>query len=802
MSLMQEFIESEGLQKRAAQEKMASRNASIIASGKIGIVEGGTGNGKTFSYLVPLIDFLHKNPEEQAIVSTSTIALQDQIIKKDIPKVLKFFKKKYGKDFKIGISDIVRLVGSQNYICEDDTVFTSGNKGDKSRRAIVTEQVGGEKNFSVIEKLALNARKTKSPAFFKDIAGFKVPRDVRNEISCKGKGGCRCHEKGSGAKCAYKAVLEEGSTARVAIVNHSYLATNVGLPFGRNTIIVDEAQDLPDVLSRRSSKEFNLFRFHRVLREFVGATSFSVTFPEVASKMSTARSDVKEILERLNKVEIAVKEQFEISKKGTARFKEGVAALGFEGPSDLVAYVLGVDGASLKQLKTRILGRERELSKNLTELKDSIKEVYGKEYVGEEKKAKRPAAFSLSGILYLCSSLQRHIEEFTTIDPDFLGDWKKKKTEKSVTEAAPENKYNGPEQLSWFERGARSISICRAPVNNRLVQGAEALSLFGRNIKGSGAKQKGVILTSATLSTNAKSAEPDFSHFKASLGLNWKIYDGQVTELSVPSEFNWQSQAKLVIPDDIPAPNYSKDEFGSASDETKKYIETVAKSIAETLPSVDGNSLVLCSSRFQVDAVASHIEKLLPPGEFLVLNQEFGSSIERHLNEMRKGVQPKKVLIGMQSLWQGVDLPGESLRGLFIVKIPFSTPTHPLAVERKENWSKVYPGRNYFTDESLKEACTMMRQGIGRLIRSSDESTEYGVVVCYDPRFSVEKGKGKPYMRQVWDSFPPGILANKESVPAALVPDIVKMFFDGKREQIQTMHSASELDEANALAVG
>ena len=106
---------------------------------------------------------------------------------------------------------------------------------------------------------------------------------------------------------------------------------------------------------------------------------------------------------------------------------------------------------------------------------------------------------------------------------------------------------------------------------------------------------------------------------------------------------------------------------------------------------------------------------------------------------------PGAVLFGVDSFWQGVDVPGDALSNVIITKLPFAPPDDPLLAARLEQLRA--EGGNPFFDYQLPQAIIALKQGAGRLIRTE---TDRGVLMICDPRLL-----SKPYGRRVWQSLPP-----------------------------------------------
>lgn len=209
-----------------------------------------------------------------------------------------------------------------------------------------------------------------------------------------------------------------------------------------------------------------------------------------------------------------------------------------------------------------------------------------------------------------------------------------------------------------------------------------------------------VILTSATLTT-----EGSFDYIRERLGLE------EARELVVGSPFDYRRSTMLYLVQDIPEP-------------TKPACQRAVEStIADLVLAVGGRTLVLFTSHAQLRATCSTIRQRLEHQGILVLAHGLDGSRRRLLQAFK--ATPRAVLMGTNSFWEGIDIVGEALSCLVIVKLPFSVPTDPIFAARSEAFEE--PFRQF----SVPQTILRFRQGFGRLIRSR---TDRGIVVVLDSR--------------------------------------------------------------------
>jgi len=582
------------------------------------IAEAGTGVGKSLAYLVPAIG--RALDGERVIVSTHTLPLQDQLVRKDLPAL----QTALGSTVEVAV-----LKGRSNYLCPRRWQSFRGLIATRDEARLLLKTLVWRTATTTGDRAELNLMGTES-----DLWG----RVSADDETCDAR---RCARVAGG--CYLQRAREAAARAGIVVTNHALLLQDARMRGAllpeTDHLVVDEAHRLEDV----ATDAFGLALEDRAFRRALDRVAHSSA---VTSALRDDRALVAEEVRR----EIA-----SAHERGGEVFAALAAVLEPLGPTeDKLRVTAGVRASDEQWLPVELAS-------------DRLEDA-------------------LAGIAVAAERLRS-----TTTDEDEEADLKSALGELGGVQSALARGVRKPRggDIVWIERassGAVSLQVAPSYLGDALRQGLVA-------------PRRSAVFTSATLAVAGS-----FAFALERFGLT-DIGDAR----AFGSPFRYDEQAILVVPDDGALP--SEPPF---ADET-------AQTITEIGRALDGRTLVLFTAHGSMRDVAARLGPLEETG-IAVLTQGIDGSRRALLERFAAG---RAVLLGTQSFWEGVDLPGDLLRCVVIARLPFAVPDDPLVQGRAERYE------DPFAEFQVPQAALRLRQGFGRLIRTR---TDRGAVVLLDRR--------------------------------------------------------------------
>ncbi len=693
---------------RPQQREMLRQVAWSLNHNQHLIVEAGTGVGKSMAYLLPAVFYAVQNGRH-VVISTNTINLQDQLFNKDLPDLLKVLKELEGQvnqgehvsDFRAAL-----VKGRANYLCLRRWVSF------RHAEALSPQEV----------RLA-----AKTLAWLPTtITGDRAELTLGPEEQEPWTRICADEKSCDPATCPYFArnawflfrARERAEAAHIIVVNHALLLTDLGtqnrvLPEHRH-LVIDEAHHLEDV----ATDQFGYALEYPALRAFLDSLCAPLDakhhigfIPELRNRFARTSApkqladEVAATAERLcaltDKARHSLDEFFgclgAFMREHRGEEETNVKNAGYEQPLRLTPGVRAQPSWPGVELAWENLDRA------LQHLQGGLARLRSRLSDAPNLQV-TDLESTLSEIDGQVLLLQQIARQFRSV----------------VAEPSPQDIY-------WLTAHHQTgeVSLHAAPLNvNRLLQE----KLF--------AQKDSVILTSATLST-----EHSFDFIRERLGLE------EADELLLGSPFDYRTSTLLFIPQDLPEPG------------KPYYQKRLEEALIALCRATQGRAMVLLTSHSALRSTYQAIVSPLEEDGIMVLGHGIDGSPRQLLDRFR--ANPRAVLLGTASFWEGVDVVGKALSVLVIAKLPFAVPTDPVFAARSECFDDPF-GRYAVPQTVLK-----FKQGFGRLIRSRSDR---GVVALMDRRVD-----SKPYGAAFLTSLP---TCTVRRGPLASLPEMARAWLE------------------------
>ena len=619
---------------REGQIEMAEAVANALTDRHHLMVQAGTGTGKSLAYIIPPLVHGRK-----VLVATATLALQRQLVERDLPAVVPALEKVLGREITYAI-----YKGVGNNICLQKMNSEEPDADGEIMLGISSLEKDAKRLHEWARKPGVSGDRDDAP---------EVDRRVWAANSVSGRECVGADKCAFGPQCFAANAKAKAQTADVVVTNHTLLAIEIVdshpiLP-ERDAVVLDEAHEFMDRATQAVTEELTSAR---VLRASAMARKF------MPGKLADA------------------------FHKAANDFHESMVDYGETIRGDFAAQ-----------------GRLEEIPQSL---ESPIRKV-------------RESAQAITQFLSADDEI---------IDTDVLAERARVKgavNEISTTAATLLKLGDG--FVLWYEPTFSALHLAPLSVSDVLRENLLT--------------QTPVIATSATLTVgNSFNALAKSIGFLVGDDLNSDVKSEEVDPanvqmLDVGSPFDFANQGVLYMPKHLPEPGRDGPSI------------EVLTELGELIDAAGGRTLALFSSWRGVEAADAHLRKVLAELPIKIFTQKRGDSVGPLVEKFAK--DETSILLGTMSLWQGVDVPGNSCILVAIDRIPFPRPDEPVMSARAAQADAA--GGSGFMQVSLPRAALLLAQGTGRLIRSVDDR---GVVAILDSRIVTKR-----YGSVLLNSMPP-----------------------------------------------
>ena len=677
-----------GFRSRDGQRKMAAQIAKTLSEAQLGkvdegepeprraiaVVQAGTGVGKSLAYSIPAIR-MALSRGTRVLISTATVALQEQLVNKDLPALAQ----KLEQPFKFALAK-----GRGRFVCklklerlastgeaqdeEMDDLFGDEQKQTQFKRPQHELQARMQFYKSMADALA-------TEAWNGDRDSLETPPEAEawspvaaESSSCTGK---HCP---AFSNCVYYERRKDLVAAQVIVANHDLLLSSLGsklLPELDNCLLVlDEAHHLPSTALDQFAGEMDLSRLTWI--DKLASRALRVNQVAEVEELADVPKHASQLRQQMQELARLVMEHYGEALKSQ---KDSY------GPARV--------RAARGELPEALLEPLSQVAHHADAFLDALRAV--SKALRAEIKDKPEEAQRLSTVYAQVGALAPRLEAIFNTTQLLLQNNESDGDSKTVPHA------------KWFTLEMDGEFIVVKAHASPIQPGSTLRQHLWSQVRGA-------VLTSATLTSCG-----NFDFFLREAGLS---NDTAVTTLEVPSPFDYARQGTLIARETTSDPR-----------EAARFTAEMVEALLNDLSRIDAGALVLFTSREQmrqaVEALSTHmrdqvlVQTALPRQTLL----------KRHREAVEMG-EPS-IIFGMQSFGEGLDLPGALCESLFITKLPFAPPDDPVGEARSE-WLRS-SGRNPFNELVVPATAIRLAQWVGRAIRTEEDQAH---VYCYDKRLT------------------------------------------------------------------
>ncbi|KAF1046284.1 ATP-dependent DNA helicase DinG [Xylophilus sp.] len=711
-----------GFRSRPGQRRMAEEVARVFSTATLGraadgdeeidpgevtraiaVIQAGTGVGKSLAYCAPAVAIALARGT-RVVISTATVALQEQLVHKDLPALAAQFAHTGGQPFRWALAK-----GRGRYVCRlklerlagageaddgfgpDDDLFSEEEAAHRALRPAHETEARMRYYAGVMQALAGGAWDGD-----RDTLDVQPEADAWQPMAAHGSS-CTGRHCPSFNGCIYYERRKELVGAQVVVANHDLLLASLGsrlLPDLDNSLLVlDEAHHLPATALDHFAGRMELSRLawldklagHALrvggLMEVGEIADLPRHTAELRRTLGELEKLVMETYGETLRIHQPARGAYAAAQPARARVPRGELPEQLQEPVGLIAYHAGEFLTALQAISKALRAAMRHLSQD------------------------RPDEARRLSVLYAqLGTLAPRLEQVHATAQLLLKD------------AEPASGAGGAPHAKWFTLRMDGEFAAVAAHASPLLPG----TMLRNHLWGA---VRGAVLTSATLTSCGQ-----FGFFMHESGLHG---DPDAATLEVPSPFDYAAQGRFVTAETRADPR----DAGFNAEMADRLIADLAQ--------VGRGALVLFTAREQMRLAVAALPPVLRAVVLVQNELPRLKLLEQHRARVAAG-EPS-VIFGMQSFGEGLDLPGAQCETVFIAKLPFASPDDPVSEARAE-WLRSQ-GRDPFSELVVPATAIRLAQWVGRAIRTEDDRA---AIYCYDKRL-VRSAYGK----RLLDGLPP-----------------------------------------------